>query len=76
MTTTDIEKARKTLATAVRRLDNAKSESAIAKATTARDNAMLAMRDAGASYAQIAEALGVVPMTARSRVLKAQASQS
>jgi hypothetical protein len=36
---------------------------------------MLALRDAGASYAQIAEVLGVVPMTARSRVLKAQSAR-
>jgi hypothetical protein len=35
--------------------------------------AMLALRQAGASYSQIATVLGVVPMTARGRVLKAQA---
>jgi hypothetical protein len=46
-----------------------------AKTPEAETKAMLAMRDAGASYSQIAEVLGVVPMTARSRVLKAQVAQ-
>jgi hypothetical protein len=39
----------------------------------AQVEAMLAMRELGASYSQIAIAMGVVPMTARARVLKAQA---
>ncbi len=36
--------------------------------------AMVAMRELGASYAQLAQAMNVVPMTARSRYLKAVAS--
>jgi hypothetical protein len=46
-----------------------------AKTPEAETKAMLAMRDAGASYSQIAQVLGVVPMTARSRVLKAQGAK-
>jgi hypothetical protein len=33
--------------------------------------AMIGMREAGASYSQMAEAMGVVPMTARGRYLRA-----
>ena len=36
----------------------------------AQVEAMKGMRGAGASYAQMAEAMGVVPMTARARYLK------
>jgi DNA-directed RNA polymerase specialized sigma24 family protein len=41
-----------------------------AKSPEAQGRAMLAMRQAGASYAQIADVLGVAPMTARARVLR------
>jgi hypothetical protein len=42
------------------------------KGSDTQVEAMLAMREAGASYSQIATAKGVVPMTARARVLKAE----
>lgn len=42
--------------------------------TDTQAEAMRAMRELGASYAQLAVAMGVVPVTARSRYLKAVAS--
>jgi hypothetical protein len=41
----------------------------------ARAEAMIVMRELGASFANLATAMGVVPLTARARVLKAQAAK-
>ena len=45
-------------------------EGRIATLVTERNSAMVALREAGSSYSQMAEAMGVVPMTARGRYLK------
>jgi hypothetical protein len=61
--------ARKEAERATARL--AKAEAAVTDARTARNLAMKAMHDAGASYAEVGAAVGVSPMAARAAVLNA-----
>jgi hypothetical protein len=65
---------------APQRLEEGKDLDRLAKALTKTEagtdeqtRAMVAMRSAGASYSQMAAAMGVVPMTARARYLKVTA---
>ncbi len=60
-TPTTVEDWSKILIAATKRLENANTESAITKAAASRDEAMIGMRDARASYAQIAQVLGGSP---------------
>lgn len=62
-----LEAAKSKLAAASTALDEALA--AERKARAARAKAMVAMRDAGASYAQVAEVVGMTPMSARAAIL-------
>ena len=73
VTTTTVEDDR-ALVAARRKLEAASTAhvdavSAERKARAARTRAMVAMKEAGASYAQVAEVVGMTPMSARAAIL-------